>query len=138
MRTIPLLLWFVIWGMAALTAQARLAEGVESSPISLSDLKAAIATKKVALIDCNGTEVFARRHIPGAIDLEAHIDRLHRVLPARKDALIVVYCSNKNCYKYEQGVRLAIELGYTNVMHFPPGIRGWVEAGETIAVTDSR
>jgi rhodanese-related sulfurtransferase len=134
----PFLLWSVALGIAMLTAQARLAEGVESSPIGLSDLKAAMATKKVTLIDCNGTEVFSRRHIPGAIDLEAHIDKLHRVLPARKDALIVVYCSNKNCYKYEQGVRLAIELGYTKVMHFPLGIRGWVEAGETIAGSESR
>jgi rhodanese-related sulfurtransferase len=138
MKIVPLLLWSVVWGFAALAAESHLAQAVDSTPIGLSELKAAMAEKKVTLIDCNGTQYYALHHIPGAIDLEFHIDRLPRVLPARKDALIVVYCSNKNCYKYEQGVRLVRELGYTNVVHFPLGTRGWIEAGEKIAGRESQ
>lgn len=98
--------------------------------ISLPDLKAAIAAKKVTLIDVNGPVSYANGHIPGAIDYTAHLTDLAKVLPADKSALVVAYCGNEYCGAYARGAEAATKLGYTNVQHFKPGIAGWKEAGE--------
>ena len=52
--------------------------------ISLAELKAAIGTKKVTLLDVNGPVSYASGHIPGAIDFTAHTADLASVLPAVK------------------------------------------------------
>jgi rhodanese-related sulfurtransferase len=94
---------------------------------------------KVTLLDCNGTQPFSQRHIPGAIDFEANKDRLAELLPAQKDALIVSYCGGGSCPKYKHGAEAAARLGYTKVKYYGPGIRGWSNAGEkTESVANSR
>ena len=123
----------VVVSIAGLAVQATASEGATSSRISLKELKTAMADGKATLLDCSGTESFSRHHISGAIDLEANKERLTALLPAQKDALIVSYCSNENCPRYKKGVEAAAELGYTQIKHFKPGIRGWVDAGEAVA-----
>jgi rhodanese-related sulfurtransferase len=98
--------------------------------ISLQDLKSDIAAKKVTLLDVNGPVSYASGHIPGAIDYTAHTADLTKVLPADKSALIVAYCGNEHCGAYARAAEAASKLGYTNVMHFKPGIAGWKAAGE--------
>ncbi len=98
--------------------------------ISLQDLKSDIAAKKVTILDVNGPVSYASGHIPGAIDYTAHTADLVRVLPADKSALIVAYCGNEHCGAYARAAEAASKLGYTNVMHFKPGIAGWKAAGE--------
>lgn len=98
--------------------------------ISLTDLKAAIAAKKVTLLDVNGPVTYANGHIPGAIDFTAHRTDLAKVLPADKSSLIVAYCGNEHCGAYAYAAEAASKLGYTNVEHFKPGIAGWKAAGE--------
>jgi rhodanese-related sulfurtransferase len=98
--------------------------------ITLPDLKAAIAAKKVTLLDVNGPVSYANGHIPGAIDYTAHLTDLATVLPADKSALIVAYCGNEHCGAYARAAEAAAKLGYTNVQHFKPGIAGWKAAGE--------
>jgi len=98
--------------------------------ISLADLKSAIATKKVTLLDVNGPATYAAGHIPGAIDYTAHISDLATVLPADKSSMIVAYCGNEHCGAYARAAEAAQKLGYTNVQHFKPGIAGWKAAGE--------
>jgi rhodanese-related sulfurtransferase len=103
----------------------------ESFPdISLADLKADIAAKKVTILDVNGPASYAHGHIPGAIDYTAHTADLAKVLPADKNALIVAYCANPHCGAYARAAEAAAKLGYTNVQHFKPGIQGWISAGE--------
>ena len=107
-----------------------------SSPypdISLADLKAAIASGKVTLIDVNGTDSYKEGHIPGAIDFEANQAKLAALLPADKSALVVAYCGNPHCNAYKEGAAAAEKLGYTHVKHFPLGIQGWKKAGEAVA-----
>src|SRR5947209_19236325 len=65
--------------------------------ISIDDLKTAIADKKVTLIDANGSDSWKEAHIPGAIDFEANKDKLAKVLPKEKDAMIVAYCGGPSC-----------------------------------------
>ena len=98
--------------------------------ITLQDLKADIAAKKVTLLDVNGPVSYASGHIPGAIDYTAHTADLAKVLPADKNSLIVAYCGNEHCGAYARAAEAASKLGYTNVMHFKPGIAGWKAAGE--------
>ncbi len=98
--------------------------------IALPDLKAAIAAKKVTLLDVNGPVSYANGHIPGAIDYTAHTADLGKVLPADKSSLIVAYCGNEHCGAYARAAEAASKLGYTNVQHFKPGIAGWKASGE--------
>ena len=104
--------------------------------ISLDDLKKAVAEKKVVLIDCNGSESFAKGHIPGAIDFEAAKADLAKLLPPDKTALVVAYCGGPKCGAYKAGAEAATKLGYTNVKHFAGGISGWQKAGEKMETAE--
>jgi len=99
--------------------------------ISHDELKAAIAAKKVTLLDVNGSETYAKGHIPGAMDFTKVKPDLASKLPKDKSALIVAYCANEACSAYQQGATAAKALGYTNVKHYAKGIMGWKDAGET-------
>ena len=100
--------------------------------ISQADLQAAIAQKAVVVLDVNGTESFNEGRIPGAIDYIANQKKIAALLPKRKDALIVAYCGNEYCSAYLAAATTAMELGYTNVKHFAPGIDGWKKSGAKI------
>ncbi|PTX93347.1 sulfurtransferase [Spartobacteria bacterium LR76] len=113
-----------------LSVLALLAGSVLASDISLPDLKKAIDSKSVTLIDVNGTESYNSGHIPGAIDFFAYQKDLAGKLPADKNALVVAYCYSPQCPAYKLAVDAAEKLGYTNVKHFAPGISGWEEAGQ--------
>lgn len=98
--------------------------------ISMKDLKSAISSKKVFLIDVNGTDSWKEGHIPGAIDFASNKAKLAKLLPKDKSALVVAYCGGPQCGAYAAAAKAAKELGYTNVKHLSAGISGWKEAGE--------
>ena len=100
--------------------------------ISHDELKSAIATKKVTLLDVNGSDTYAKGHIPGAIDFTKAQDSIASKLPSDKSALIVAYCANENCTAYQKGAKAAKDLGYTNVKHYAKGIMGWKDSGEKV------
>ncbi|MDX6766194.1 MAG: rhodanese-like domain-containing protein [Candidatus Methylacidiphilales bacterium] len=94
--------------------------------ISHADLQKAISDGKVLLIDVNGSESYKQGHIPGAIDFQSKKDDLAKHLPKDKGALVVAYCGNEHCGAYMRGAKAALDLGYTNVAHYKPGIAGWI------------
>lgn len=98
--------------------------------ISIPELKSAIASKTVTLIDANGSESWQKGHIHGAINFEASGNNLAALLPKDKGALIVAYCGGPQCHAYEAAAKAAEKLGYTNVKHLSAGISGWTKAGE--------
>lgn len=102
----------------------------EIQDMTVPDLKAAIDTKKVTLLDANGTKSWKEGHIPGAIDFKAHQEKLAGLLPADKGALVVAYCGGPKCMAYKAAIEAAQKLGYTNIKHLPAGISGWTKAGE--------
>jgi rhodanese-related sulfurtransferase len=102
----------------------------EFPTITISDLKTAMATKHVVLLDANGSESWQSGHIPGAIDFSANKEKLASLLPQDKDTLVVAYCANPQCPAYRQAAAAAQKLGYTNVQHLTAGIQGWKQAGE--------
>lgn len=98
--------------------------------ITINDLKAALASKSVTLLDANGSDSYKEGHIPGAIDFSATKGKLSKVLPKDKTALIVAYCGGPQCQAYQSAAKAAEKLGYTNVKHLTAGISGWHDAGE--------
>jgi len=118
--------------LTAIAISLVAAQAGEIGEISKDDLKSAIETKKVVVIDVNGTDSFKTGHIPTAIDFEANEAKLASLLPADKDALIVAYCGSENCGAYKQAANAAVKLGYTNVKHFSPGLQGWKKSGEAL------
>lgn len=120
----------VIAALSFLTLAAfAWAASPQVTDISQGDLEAAIAGKSAAILDVNGSESYRLGHIPGAIDFLAHRQEIARLLPADKSTLIVAYCGDIHCAAYRQAANAALELGYTNVKHFAPGIKGWRESG---------
>jgi rhodanese-related sulfurtransferase len=98
--------------------------------ITINDLKAAIASKSVTLLDANGTDSYKEGHIPGAINFETSKAELAKLLPKDKKALVVAYCGGPQCQAYQSAAKAAAKLGYKNVKHLKAGISGWQEAGE--------
>ena len=104
----------------------------EYADVSVKELKKAIESKQVTVIDVNGSESYQKGHIPGAIDFEANEEKLAKLLPEDKNALIVAYCGGPQCMAYKQAAKVAEKLGYKNVKHLSAGISGWKGAGEKV------
>ena len=119
-----------LFAIAAAIVLSAFVSAAEYPDISVKDLKKAIADKKVTVIDVNGTESFEKGRIPSAIDFEASSEKLAKLLPEDKNALIVAYCGGPKCMAYKQAAKAAEKLGYKNVKHLSAGISGWKEAGE--------
>lgn len=98
--------------------------------IQINDLKSAMSSKNVIILDVNGTDSYKQGHIPGAVDFTANKEKLASILPKDKHALVVAYCGGPKCNAYEAAAKAAKELGYTNVKHLTAGISGWQAAGE--------
>ena len=83
-----------------------------------------------AIVDTLPAEVFAKGHLPGAINIRSDdiLDQAPRLLPDR-DAEIVVYCASPRCKRAEKSAARLEHLGYTHVRHFEGGKEAWREAG---------
>jgi rhodanese-related sulfurtransferase len=102
----------------------------EYPDISITELKSAIESKKVTVIDVNGTDSYKKGHVPGAVDFASKKTEFAKALPGDKNALVVAYCGGPTCGAYAAAAKAAKELGYTNVKHMSAGISGWMQAGE--------
>lgn len=119
--------------LLALAASLALSLSVvagEYPDISIKEVKALVASKKAVFIDVNGTESYAKGHVPGALDFDAIEKDLAKALPADKSSLIVAYCGGPRCKAYKAAAEAAEKLGYKNVKHMSAGISGWNAAGE--------
>lgn len=111
---------------------AAIANAGEYPDISVKKLHSAIKKKEATVIDVNGSSSYKQGHIPGAIDYAASKDKLEKLLPKKKDALIVAYCGGPSCNAYTAAAKAAKDLGYTNVVHLSAGISGWKSAGQDL------
>lgn len=102
----------------------------EFPDVSIKEVKALVASKKAVIIDVNGTESYAKGHVPGALDFDAVEKSFAKALPADKSTLIVAYCGGPRCKAYKAAAEAAEKLGYKNVKHMSAGISGWNAAGE--------
>jgi rhodanese-related sulfurtransferase len=104
----------------------------EYPEITIDQVKSAVASKKVTLLDANGTESWKHGHIPGAVDFASSKEKLATVLPKDKNALIVAYCGGPKCHAYQEAAKAAEKLGYTNIKHLTAGISGWKDTGQAM------
>jgi rhodanese-related sulfurtransferase len=104
----------------------------EFADISVSEVKVLTESKKAVIIDVNGSESYAKGHVPGALDYAAIQSKLADSLPKDKKTLIVAYCGGPKCKAYRAAAEAAAKLGYKNVKHMSAGISGWKEAGMKI------
>lgn len=102
----------------------------EYPDISITEMKEAIESGKVTVLDVMGTQSYKQGHVPGAIDFKGNAKNIASLLPKDKGALIVAYCGGPACKAYQAAAKAAEELGYTNVKHMSAGISGWKGAGE--------
>ncbi len=116
--------------LAASLVFAASVYAAEFPDISIPELKTAMTSQKVVLLDANGTDSWQSGHIPGAIDFSAKQDNLASVLPKDKNVLVVAYCGNPQCPAYHAAADAAKKLGYKNIKHLVAGIQGWKSAGE--------
>ena len=116
---------------AAKAEQMGAAKKGEVPAISQAELTQAIADKSVTVIDVNGTDSYKSGHIPTAIDFAA-VEDFKAALPADKNALVVAYCGSEYCGAYKKAATAAMKLGYTNVKHFSPGLKGWKASGAAV------
>ncbi len=116
--------------LLAATLFATVVIAGEFADISISEVKALSESKKAVIIDVNGSESFAKGHVPGALDYAAIKSSLADTLPKDKNTLIVAYCGGPACKAYQAAATAAQKLGYKNVKHMSAGISGWKEAGQ--------
>ncbi len=122
-NTMKKLLTLLATAILAISAQAG-----EFPDISIDELNKAIKDKKVTVLDVNGSDSYAKGHIPGAIDFRSKKDDIAKMLPEDKGALVVAYCGGPTCGAYAAAAKKAKDLGYTNVKHLSAGISGWMQA----------
>lgn len=98
--------------------------------ISREDLKAAIDSGAITVIDALGGMYYEQQHLPGALPLvEADVSAQASTLLPDKSAPIVTYCSNAACPNSQNVANLLTAAGYSNVRKYRDGIQDWVEAG---------
>lgn len=93
--------------------------------ITKADLQKQIQSNTAFVVDVNGSQSYAKKHIDTAVDFETLKTDLARTLPPDKNSLLVFYCGGPSCVAWKKGAVEACKIGYTNVKHFKPGIKGW-------------
>lgn len=129
--------WLLALGVLALLAFTMTNGGrggfPQVSTLSVPEARA-LVDSGVAVIDVRGEEAFAKRHIPGAINIPLAV--LQLAVPASlsqlKDRQIVVYC-NDGVRSGPEATRLLNAAGYTGAANMQQGIEGWVAAGHAVA-----
>ncbi|WP_100448199.1 rhodanese-like domain-containing protein [Glycomyces xiaoerkulensis] len=98
--------------------------------ITRDELKAAVESGDVTVVDALGGEYWAKQHLPGALPLVlADVDDKASTLLPDRDAAIVTYCSNPACPNSGQVADRLTAMGYTNVRKYKEGIEDWTAAG---------
>lgn len=78
------------------------------------------------LVDVRGPKLFARGHVPGAVNIPHRTMTPERMAPFPKEALFVVYCAGPHCNGANKGAIRLARLGY-RVKEMIGGITGWLD-----------
>jgi len=106
----------------------------EPAKVNTSGLKTLLDSGvPLTILDARSGQYDDGRRIPGALSLNAESkpEEIAKVLP-NKEALIVTYCSNLKCPASDMLYKHLKSLGYSNLLEYPEGIQGWVEAGNPV------
>jgi rhodanese-related sulfurtransferase len=76
------------------------------------------------LVDVRGPKLFAKGHVPGAINIPHRTMTAERMAQYPRDILFVVYCAGPHCNGATKGAIRLARLGY-RVKEMIGGITGW-------------
>lgn len=86
--------------------------------------------KKVVLIDSRTPEEYQQAHIPGAIIIPADQMKMEATkLPRDKATPLIFYCRGLGCTLSRMAASSAVEMGYTYIMIYQPGMPDWLLKG---------
>ncbi len=91
----------------------------------------------MVLLDARSGEWDDKSRIPGAQSLndKSTKDEVNGLIKS-KDALVVTYCVNLKCPASNNLYLHLKKLGYKNILEYPFGIKGWLEAGNDIEMDE--
>jgi rhodanese-related sulfurtransferase len=101
--------------------------------ISREELRSAIDDDTVTVVDALPSAPFARRHLPGAVNVVAEDPdgQVRAVLPDRAVS-IVTYSTDHACARGPKLAERLERLGYSDVRNYEDGIEDWVAAGYSV------
>ena len=88
----------------------------------------------LTVVNVLGQESYAKKHIPGSVNLPFDDDfekRVQKKFP-NKDATLVVHCANTECSASPKAAKKLQKLGYKNVYDYEGGIEAWKKAGHKL------
>ena len=98
--------------------------------ITREELRAAIETGDVVVLEALPPAYFGKEHLPGARNLPLDdIDGLAPLLIPAAGTPVVTYCSNTACNNSTIAAQRLQALGYTDVRKYAEGKEDWVGAG---------
>ena len=83
------------------------------------------------LVDVRGPKLFAKGHVPGAINIPHRSMIAERMVQYSKDTLFVVYCAGPHCNGAIKGAIRLARLGY-RVKEMIGGIEYWRREGYAV------
>lgn len=101
----------------------------EYSVVTTDQVKAMIDQKaSFLLIDSRTPPEYQEAHIVGAINIpDKNAEEHFGLLPADKNALLVIYCNGVKCGKSKRLAKKLEPLGYKNISIYSEGIPVWEE-----------
>jgi rhodanese-related sulfurtransferase len=85
------------------------------------------------LLDVRGPALYAKGHVPGAVNLPHGKITARRMADWPASTLFVVYCAGPHCNGANKGALRLAELG-RSVKEMIGGITGWLDEGFALAV----
>ena len=91
------------------------------------------------LLDARSGKYDDGKRIPGAKSLNegSSAKEIEKVIPS-KESLVVTYCGGLQCPASSKLHKHLTKLGYVNVLEYPEGIKGWVEAKNAVEVKNEK
>ena len=106
----------------------------KAAVINTEGLATLIQSKvQLKLFDARSGKYDDGQRIPGAQQLSPDADEavITKAIPD-KSALVVTYCAGLKCPASKALADRLKKLGYSNVIEYPQGIAGWLEAGKAV------
>ena len=127
-------LFLMLLAAAVLVPAIVRAAEKEFRVVSTDELRSMMDERKsLVLVDTRTAEEFQEAHIKGAVSIpEKNFDTQLSLLPAEKNALVVLYCNGVKCGKSKKAAKKAEAAGYTNLVLYAEGFPVWEEKGLSI------
>lgn len=105
--------------------------------IQTDDLKTLMSSKDdLLLVNTLDTEHFDQTRLPGSINVpQSQDDFTQKVeeVAGAKSRPVVVYCASSGCDSSTKGAEKLEQAGFSKVMDYEAGAKGWRKAGESLA-----